>query len=230
MGPDLHRPQTLTPAFGGNRFLLPQDLDEDPLWWEPFHGPSQQLCWLLTPVCSPFPSNSASLHCPSILLFLFHSHFSTTYLFLLVLLAQGLWVSGMVLLRAMSHPYIMALSKGHLGMVCSTRPVLPWTGGHLRLGPCPGPMVPDWWSFGLAPCPWPVWGLPWGVICLEFTPAQGPKTQVEFSSLQLVPWPGILSGSVQYQMAGCLRLAPCLGILVPGWTGGHLRLGFVREC
>ena len=146
MGPDLHRPQTLTPAFGGNRFLLPQDLDEDPLWWEPFHGPSQQHCWLPTPVCSPLPSNSASLHCPSILLFLFHSHFSTTYLFLLVLLAQGLWVSGMVLLRAMSHPYIMALSKGHLGMVCSTRPVLPWTGGHLRLGPCPGPMVPDWWS------------------------------------------------------------------------------------
>lgn len=113
-------------------------------------------------------------------------------------------------------------------MVCFTRPVLPWHGGHLKLHTVWASWCQTGGCLGLFLAP----GLSEDhcvrVICLGLTPSLGPKdpggvflVSSSFPALEI-------HQGLDNQMAGCLRLAPCMGTLTLGWTGRQLRLAFFQ--
>jgi hypothetical protein len=161
-------------------------------WWQHRPGPHHASRWhryshQAVPHC-PHGSTCASLHCAHILLFLFP--FSTTHLLWLAVL--GWWWSLNVrsgLRTVMPYLCIKALGKSHL-----RHGLLPHPGlhSHLRLASSLGPMAPD---------------------CdhLRCSPMRSS------SCLLLAPHPGSLFRRPQSCTSNCLRLAPCLGLLVLDW-------------
>ena len=149
MGLVLHSPKTSTCsrlayqirdvplAFGGNRPSLLQG-------HEPRTGQDFTMVYSHQAVAYyPRVSSSTSPHSAHILLFLFLS--SLHHLLAYLSGAWGLWVSGIIseVVSGVHCPIHAVWHQAWVisGMVCQPRPAQRWTGGCLRLTPCPEPMV-----------------------------------------------------------------------------------------